>query len=314
MPMMVGQNFVSQLYATELAFEEHEGPLGIKCCFHGEETYTVAGRRCTVDETSYLVLNHGQRYSSAMRGAQRVESFCLWFRPSFAEQVLSGLCTPFDRLLDDPRQISRQPVHFFERVYPHDESISPLLFRIRHAVNSGKATIPWLEEQFHLALERLLQSHRNVFREVERLPAARMATRLELYRRLYMAREFLDASVEQPVLLSEAADVACLSPHHFLRQFKQLFRETPHQYHRRKRLERAQRLLAETELSVTEICFRLGFESIGSFSWLFSRQFGLSPTRFRAEFASRRCIRLLSSEPDANGHLSSTARTTSMSP
>jgi transcriptional regulator GlxA family with amidase domain len=186
-------------------------------------------------------------------------------------------------------------VHFFERVYPHDEELSPLLFCIRHAINSGKATMPWLEEQFHQALERLLQAHRNVFREVERLPAARMATRLELYRRLYMAREFLDASLEQPVLLSEAADIACLSPHHFLRQFKQLFRVTPHQYHRRKRLERAQRLLTETELSVTEICFRLGFESIGSFSWLFSRQFGLSPSRFRAEFASRRSIRLLSS-------------------
>ncbi|HZO91755.1 MAG TPA: AraC family transcriptional regulator, partial [Chthonomonadaceae bacterium] len=162
----------------------------------------------------------------------------------------------------------------------------------------GTISQPWLEEQFHLLLQRLLQAHRNIYREVERLPAIRQATRLELYRRLHRAKDYLDASWETPVTLAEVANVASLSPHHFLRQFRALFHETPHQYHRRKRLGRARHLLVTTEQPVTEICFSLGFESLGSFSWLFHQYFGLSPRQYRAEHARHaRILKLAVEEP-----------------
>jgi AraC-like DNA-binding protein len=299
MPQAVQYNFVSRLQSRDVSFEPHEGPLGIKSCFRGREIYEVEGRRFAVERSSYLILNNGQRYASALQGDAPAESFCIWFRPTFAEQVLGGLCTPADRLLEDPRLTAKQPVFFFERLYAHDELVSPLLFCIYQAVNQGTASPPWLEEQFHLLLARLLQAHRNVYHIVEGLPATRQATRVELYRRLHHAKDMLDSCLELPITLTEAADAACLSPHYFLRQFKHLFRETPHQYHRRKRLEQAQRLLADTEQSVTEICFGLGFESLGSFSWLFSRQYGLSPAQYRAQYARRLPIRLLASERPA---------------
>ncbi|HZP83343.1 MAG TPA: AraC family transcriptional regulator [Chthonomonadaceae bacterium] len=300
-PMTVAgaYNFVSQLRSAEIAFEEHDGPLGIKTCFGGQETYEVEGGRFAVDASSYCVLNNGQRYASAIHSSQTVESFCIWFRPAFAEQVLSGLCSPDDRLLDDPQRVSGQPVAFFERLYPHDDLVSPVLFRIRQAIQDETASLPWLDEQFYWLLERLLQTHRNIYAEMERLPALRQTTRAELYRRLYRAKDFLDASLEFPVTIPEAAQVACLSPHHFLRQFKHLFRETPHQYHRRRRLEKARDLLIGTEQSVTDICFLLGFESLGSFSWLFRRHYGLSPAQYRAEYGRHRSVRLLSDESQA---------------
>jgi AraC-like DNA-binding protein len=293
MSAAVGYNFVSQLRSPHIAFEEHDGPLGIKCCFNGLEIYEVEGRRLSVDAATYLVLNSGQRYASMLQGGQATESFCIWFRPTFAEEVLSSLRTPTDLLLEDPQRSMQQPVQFFERLYPHDALVSPVLLRIRHAVNNELASPPWLEEQMHLLLERLLQTHRNLYCEIERLPATRQATRVELYRRLYRARDFLDSNVDVTVTLAATAEAACLSPHYFLRQFKHLFRETPHQYHRRRRLEKAQYLLTATEQSVTDICFGLGFESLGSFSWLFRHQFGLSPAQYRAQFARDRHIHLL---------------------
>src|SRR5690242_18997986 len=121
MPSAVRHNFVSRLQAPHVSYEPHEGPLGIKCCFQGQESYEVEGRRFTVDASSYRVLNNGQRYSSILSSARKAESFCIWFRPTFAEEILGSLCTPADRLLDDPRVLSRQPVQFFERCYPHDD-------------------------------------------------------------------------------------------------------------------------------------------------------------------------------------------------
>jgi AraC-like DNA-binding protein len=132
-------------------------------------------------------------------------------------------------------------------------------------------------------MQRLLQVHYNVYREAELLPAARAATREELYRRVHRARDFAAASFDQPITLNELANVAGLSPNHLLRTFRQAFGQTPHQYLTTLRLQRAQLLLSSSDVSVTEICFSIGFESLGSFSWLFRRRFGVSPDAFRRQ-------------------------------
>jgi len=287
MSMSCGLNFVSRLRSDNIAFTEHEGPLSIKCAFHGREFYEIEGAKVAVDDSSYLVLNQGQRYSSYMQGHNEVESFCLWFRPGFAEQALRDLTTPDERLLDDTSAEGMLPVSFFERLTAHDDMVSPLLTRIYQGVASGHATRPWLEDQMYLTLERLLHVHRNSYRDAEKTPAMRLATRMELYRRLHRAKDYLDAAIDTPVSLADTANVACLSPHHFLRTFKKVFGETPHQYLGRKRMERAKALVLTSDMPITQICYELGFESLGSFSWLFRRSYGASPRQMRVRSSGR---------------------------
>ena len=132
-------------------------------------------------------------------------------------------------------------------------------------------------------LVALLQAHRNVFREMERLPAARASTRTELYCRLNRARDFMEASLFEPLTIPMIASAAWFSPHHFLRLFKQAFGETPHQYLTRRRIQTARHLLARTDMSITDVCFAIGFESLGSFSLLFRRHVGVSPEAYRRQ-------------------------------
>jgi transcriptional regulator GlxA family with amidase domain len=132
-------------------------------------------------------------------------------------------------------------------------------------------------------MQRLLQVHYQVYQEVETLPAVRATTREELYRRLYLAKEYAAAAFDQPITLNDMADVAGLSPNHLLRMFKQLFHQTPYQYLTTQRLNQAQQLLSQTDRSVTDICFSVGFESLGAFSWLFRRRVGLAPTEYRRQ-------------------------------
>ena len=72
------------------------------------------------------------------------------------------------------------------------------------------------------------------------------------------------------------ADVACLSKYHFLRLFKATYGVTPMEYVSRRRIERAQDLLRSTNLTVTEVCFAVGFSSLGSFSKRFRELVGES--------------------------------------
>ena len=86
----------------------------------------------------------------------------------------------------------------------------------------------------------------------------------------------------QPLDLDKLARTAHFSRYHFLRAFRRAFHATPHEYLTRRRIERAKELLAESELTVTEICFEVGFESLGSFSTLFHKVVGWSPSIYRA--------------------------------
>ncbi len=98
---------------------------------------------------------------------------------------------------------------------------------------------------------------------------------------LYRARALIDEQYTQPLDLDELARTANFSRYHFLRAFRHAFHVTPHEYLTRKRIERAKQLLAESEFTVTEICFEVGFESLGSFSTLFHKIVGWSPSIYR---------------------------------
>lgn len=77
------------------------------------------------------------------------------------------------------------------------------------------------------------------------------------------------------------ARIAHVSEAHFIRTFRTTFGETPHRYLQRRRVERAMSLLVETDRDVTDICYAVGFSSLGTFSRTFRQIVGESPTSFR---------------------------------
>jgi len=104
----------------------------------------------------------------------------------------------------------------------------------------------------------------------------------DTFRRLCRARDLLASEYGSRVLLEHAAREACFSEFHFHRLFRTAFGETPHDFLTRLRMERARQLLASQRI-VTEICFEVGYESLGSFSAKFRAQFGRSPVEFQKE-------------------------------
>jgi len=280
-PVYRWPNMIIHARGSGVEYPEHLGPLSIKCAFGGRETYESDGHRYVVSDASYLILNDGQRYSSQIEADRNVEAFCIFFRPTFAHEALAATLSTSEQLLNDPAMRHGGPLTFFSRTYPHDDILSPLLYRIRRTASYLPLTRGWMEEQFHIMIECLFMIHRRTAEEIAKLPAVKSTTRAEIYRRLYHARDFIEANLGAPLDLPTIASAACFSTHHFLRLFKHAFHETPHQYLTRRRLERARDLLTFTDFSITKICTEIGFESLGSFSWLFRRYHGISPNSYR---------------------------------
>jgi transcriptional regulator GlxA family with amidase domain len=97
------------------------------------------------------------------------------------------------------------------------------------------------------------------------------------------ARDAMDRSYAQPLDVPALARIAHVSQAHFARTFRATFGETPHRYLQRRRVERAMFLLRETDSSVTDICFQVGFGSPGTFSRTFRDIVGRPPRTYRKE-------------------------------
>jgi AraC-like DNA-binding protein len=105
--------------------------------------------------------------------------------------------------------------------------------------------------------------------------------RHEGFRRLCRARDLLLEVGESPLSIKDLAREVRVSPFHLIRQFEALFGETPHQFRQSSRIELARRLLAAGQHSVTDVCMEVGFSSLGSFSVLFTRRVGETPSAYR---------------------------------
>jgi AraC-like DNA-binding protein len=103
----------------------------------------------------------------------------------------------------------------------------------------------------------------------------------ESNRRMLRARDAMDREYAKPLNVSALARIAHSSEAHFIRTFRATFGETPHRYLQRRRVERSMSLLRESDQSVTEICFEVGFVSLGTFSRTFREIVGESPTEYR---------------------------------
>lgn len=111
--------------------------------------------------------------------------------------------------------------------------------------------------------------------------------KLDLYRRIVQAKLFIDGHYAERIDASDIADEACYSKFHFIRTFSGIYSKTPHQYLTAVRVEKAKEML-ETGASVTDVCFAVGFESLGSFTGLFKRREGITPSAYQQQRLARK--------------------------
>ena len=101
--------------------------------------------------------------------------------------------------------------------------------------------------------------------------------------RLRRVRDRIDREYAKPLDVEALARDAHMSAGHFSRQFRQAYGESPYSYLMTRRIERAMALLRRGDLSVTEVCFEVGCQSLGTFSTRFTELVGMPPSVYRQE-------------------------------
>jgi AraC-like DNA-binding protein len=104
--------------------------------------------------------------------------------------------------------------------------------------------------------------------------------KIYLYRRIVQSKLYIDENFAEDIDLECIADQAFFSKFHFIRLFRKIYGKTPHAYLSLVRIEHAKQLLMEN-LTVTQVCFAVGFDSVGSFAGLFKRRVGETPSAYQ---------------------------------
>lgn len=282
-PNMVIYNKTKSVY-----YPLHTGPLTLKFTLIGEEYFATKQRSYRVQPYNYLIFNNGQKYSARIQSETECETLSVFFRPSFAEEVLGSIVASEENIIDVAHNMEAtgQPVTFMEMIYPFDGRLMPYIYKFTLAAKTGFDDDQWLEEEFYLLLKALFEVHKQVGGEIHRIPAVKRSTKIEVYKKINDAKDYIDDNFNTEIKIEDAAKVACMSNFHFIRLFKNVFGDTPYQYITYKRLTKASSLIMKTEMSITEVCFEVGFQSLSSFSWLFKQKYGISPDTMRGNYNS----------------------------
>ena len=274
-------NVILSARARRYSVAPFAGPLSIKTVVRGEAVWRVGGRRYTVDRTACLVVDHREPYELTIESAEPVETFVVFFAEALAADVATVRLRTLERLLDDPAPRQQDALTISRRLWTEGTPLPSAVAALR-TVDRGDVAA--LDGGLRLILDHCADLIAWVRRERDRIAAAKASTRAELHRRVLVGRAALEDTLAEPFDLDALAAAAFLSPHHFHRTFASAFGEPPHAYCERRRIERARRLLEETDDPVAEVCAAVGYASVPSFTTRFRERVGAPPGRYRSDF------------------------------
>lgn len=267
--------------ASNIYYPEHWTPLSIKCAFNGKEYYKLKSTTYAVSDQNFLVLNEGAEYSSYILSETVTESFTLNFTQNNL-QVLSATETSKEEfLLDDPFIRKNNSTSFLQKLYTYSPAVTCLVYELKlNCTQRNKDTLR-TQELIYSLLKELFLLNKLSCTEADSIHAKKGSTRIELYKRLSIAKDYLSSCYHENISLEQLAKTCHLNPYHLLREFKTFYRITPHQYLTSTRLQAAKRLMTDADKSISQIIHEIGFQDAASFSKLFKKQFGLTPSAFR---------------------------------
>lgn len=254
----------------------------IRFVLSGSESYHIGRRNLSVYPDSFLILNKGTQYSSNVDSDIPAQLFSINFDQKFLHDFQNCQTVSDNKLLTRYGYDDGGDHVFNETIYPFKGDIKYNISHLKTHLDQGTQDELLINEYLHHCLINYFRIYKEEFVEkAEKLKFLNNSTKIEILRRLNLAKEFLYSNYNKNISLEELAEHACLSVNHLLRTFKQAFSLTPHQFLIQLRLQRAQFLLKTTDYPINEVVNMIGFECPSSFIRLFRTHYKTTPLKYR---------------------------------
>jgi AraC family transcriptional regulator len=259
---------------------EHPSGIGLLITGKGNCNYYVNGAKNQVDQNKVFFINRGSQLAVRTTGKESAPAL-LFFNSQLPDLVQHSLNYGDEALLDKAFDNLPYDFSYLERVHVNQnlhQTVSSLI-----VLGDSCSSFASLKADviIRTLFEDLLKENQEAYKCSQNIQAIKASTRLEIFKRVSLAKDWMEENYNDNITLEDIASVAMMNSQHFLRMFKQVYHITPHQYLIDRKLKKAKQLLEDTGLTINDICHSIGFESVFSFSILFKDRFGLAPSHFR---------------------------------
>lgn len=259
---------------------EHPSGIGLLITGKGNCGYYVNGINNQVNENKICFINRGSRLAIRITEKESAPAL-LFFHSVLPDLVQHSLIYEDEVLLGKPFNNLPYDFSYLERIHT-DQSLHQTISSLIELGDSCSSFASLKADiTIRTLFEDLLKKNQDAYKLSQNLQAVKAFTRLEIFKRISMAEDWMEENYHNDITLEDIAGLATMNSRHFLRMFKQVYQITPHQYLMDFRLKKARHLLESTQLSINDICLSTGLESVFSFSILFKNRFGLAPSHFR---------------------------------
>jgi AraC family transcriptional regulator len=258
---------------------EYPSGIGLLITGNGSCNYYINGQKNPIDESRVFFINRGSQLAVKTTEAGAAPAL-LFFRSQLPDLVQHSLNYSDEVLLEN---FDNLPYDFsyLERIHVNQHLRNTVLSLIELGGSCSSFDALKADIEIRVLFEDLLKENREAYKCSQNIQAIKASTRLEIFKRVALAKNWMEEKYNAAINLEDIAAVAAMNSQHFLRMFKQAYCITPHQYLIDLKLRKARQLLESTKLTINEICQDIGFESIFSFSILYKKRFGLPPSQFR---------------------------------
>ncbi len=284
------RNFFPDRFSNEIYFSNvnndyhlsYTSSFSIKYVIKGEERYALGGVPFSINENQYLLVNDQQVVEN--RGAN-AQALSIFLDRSVVNNVVDNLNLSENYLLENPFEEKHSQINFFETLYSQNDILGKYLnaFYLQ-SVHQKHFDIN--EEIFYGIGVNLVKSQLKVAKQIRHIDSIKYATRRELYKRVMIARAYIEDHLEDGFNLDALAAVSHLSKFHLIRVFKAVYHTTPYNYYLNAKVQKAVELLRNKSLSLTEIATLSGFNDIYAFSKRFKMTLGMAPLVYRKRLLS----------------------------
>lgn len=251
------------------------GPLSIFSNISGHSYVEADRKRTKINDSFFFVTNPEQRYTLEADSCN-TETFNIHFGHAFTEQCFQSLINNLEKSLDMPEGSTSAVPEFYNKLYRRDTQFDKFVSKLKTSQSE-------LDHESILAgmLEYLVRHYHDDIRIKDTIPAARKSTRDEVYKRLLVAVDLIHSCYSDKLTIDQLAEVSCLSKFHFLRLFRGIFSQTPHEYLTSIRIKRSTQLLENASMDIRSIARDCGFTDDSVFYRAFISHTGFSPSQYR---------------------------------
>lgn len=277
------ERFSNEIYYSEV---EEGTPLkytssfSIKYVLEGYEKYVVGNSRCRVGKGQYLIVNNGQEVDNLESNAKALSIFV---DQSLIDNVLQDTISSHHNLLENPCHRANDSVSFFENVYPKNDLLGQYLDLFYNEFIYHQ-NFEIHEEVYYSIAANLISAQLDVLGKIERIDRVKFSTRCELYKRVLIAKEYIEANTQTEFNLDILSRACFLSKFHLIRIFKTVFGTTPYHYYLRLKVDQSKQFLQDLNLPIADAARLAGFADSIAYSKRFKASIGLSPAAYRLHY------------------------------